>query len=211
MELLFFLKNKFIYLFIYFWLRWVFVAVHRLSLVAASRGYSSLRCAGFSLWWILLVWSTGSRHVGFSRCGTWAQQLWHTGLVAPQHVGSSRTRARTCVPCIGRRIPNHCATRGAPGWSFNSRYSHESMLSFLIFSPATGAVQAEPRSNCGWSEEALHIFTSKCQGGAGPLPLQWAWGAQAHCERRDLGLQQGGRAIKGSCELNSFLFLQENL
>ena len=37
----------FIYLFI-FWLRWVFVAAHRLSLVAASGGYSSLRCAGFS-------------------------------------------------------------------------------------------------------------------------------------------------------------------
>ena len=33
------------------------------------------------------------------------------GLVAPQHVGSSQTRARTCVPCIGRRILNHCATR----------------------------------------------------------------------------------------------------
>ena len=30
--------------------------------------------------------------------------MWCTGLVAPWHVGSSRTRARTCVPCIGRRI-----------------------------------------------------------------------------------------------------------
>ena len=28
---------------------------------------------------------------------------------------SSRTRGRTCVPCIGRRIPNHCATREVPG------------------------------------------------------------------------------------------------
>ena len=27
--------------------------------------------------------------------------MWLTGLVAPQHVGSSRTRARTRVPCIG--------------------------------------------------------------------------------------------------------------
>ena len=35
----------------------------------------------------------------------------HMGLVAPWHVGSSRTRARTHVPCIGRRILNHCATR----------------------------------------------------------------------------------------------------
>ena len=31
-----------IYLFIYLCLRWVFVAVRRLSLVAVSRGYSSL-------------------------------------------------------------------------------------------------------------------------------------------------------------------------
>ena len=37
------------------------------------------------------------------------------GLVAPRHVGSSRTRARTCVPCIGRWILNHCATREVPG------------------------------------------------------------------------------------------------
>ena len=31
----------FINLFIYFWLRWVFVAAHGLSLVAASGGYSA--------------------------------------------------------------------------------------------------------------------------------------------------------------------------
>ena len=33
------------------------------------------------------------------------------GLVAPWHVGSSRTRAPTRVPCIDRWILNHCATR----------------------------------------------------------------------------------------------------
>ena len=43
------------YLFIYFWLHWVFIAVHGLSLVTVSRGYSSLQCAGFSLWWLLLL------------------------------------------------------------------------------------------------------------------------------------------------------------
>ena len=63
----------FIYLFIYFWLCWVFIAVHGLSLVAVSGGYSSLRCVGFSLSWLLLSWSTGSRHAGFSSCGMWAQ------------------------------------------------------------------------------------------------------------------------------------------
>ena len=36
------------------------------SLVVGSRDFSSLQCAGFSLWWLLLLQSTGSRHVGFS-------------------------------------------------------------------------------------------------------------------------------------------------
>ena len=64
--------NLFI-LFIYFWLCWVFVAARELSLVVASRGYSLLRCTGFSLRWLLLLWSTGSRRMGFSSCGTWVQ------------------------------------------------------------------------------------------------------------------------------------------
>ena len=59
-----------IYLFISFWLHWVFVAVHGLSLFVASWGSSSLWCAGFSLQWHLLLWSTGSRREGFSSCGT---------------------------------------------------------------------------------------------------------------------------------------------
>ena len=63
------------YLFIYFWLRWVFVAARRLSLVAASWGYSSLRCAGFSLRWLLLLQSTGSRRAGFSSCGSQTELL----------------------------------------------------------------------------------------------------------------------------------------
>ena len=70
-QLFFFYINIFIYL----WLHWVFVAVRGLSLVAATRGYSSLRCAGFSLWWLLLLRSMGSRCAGFSSCGTWAQLL----------------------------------------------------------------------------------------------------------------------------------------
>ena len=42
-----------------------------------------------------------------------AQRPWLTGPAAPWHVGSSRTGARTRVPCIGRRTLNHCATREA--------------------------------------------------------------------------------------------------
>ena len=63
----------YLFYFIYFWLHWVFTAVHGLSLVAARGGYSSLWYAGFSLRWLLLLQSTGSRRVGFSSCGMWAQ------------------------------------------------------------------------------------------------------------------------------------------
>ena len=69
----FFIFLKSIYLFIYLWLCWVFVAARGLSPVAVSGGYSSLRCAGFSLQWLLLLQSMGSRRAGFSSCGAWAQ------------------------------------------------------------------------------------------------------------------------------------------
>ena len=64
MELVHSFIYLFIYLFIYFWLCWVFVSVWGLSLVAASGGHSSSRCAGLSLSWPLLLWSTGSRRAG---------------------------------------------------------------------------------------------------------------------------------------------------
>ena len=54
----------FIYLFIYFWLCWVFVSVRGLSLVVASGGHSSSRCAGLSLSQPLLLQGTGSRCAG---------------------------------------------------------------------------------------------------------------------------------------------------
>ena len=60
----FFFFFNFIYLFIYLWLCWVFVSVRGLSLVAASGGHSSSRCAGLSLPWPLLLRSTGTRRAG---------------------------------------------------------------------------------------------------------------------------------------------------
>ena len=64
-----------------------------------------------------------SHRRGLSRCGAQApdaqaQQLWLTGPIAPRHVGSSQTRARTRVSCIGRQTLNHCSTREAPGIFF---------------------------------------------------------------------------------------------
>ena len=42
------------------------------SLVAVRGGQSLLQCSGFSLQWLLLLWSTGSRARGFDSCGSWA-------------------------------------------------------------------------------------------------------------------------------------------
>ena len=76
---IFFLIYLFIHLF-NFWLHWVFAAARGLSLVAVSGGHSSLRGTGFSLWWLLLLRSTGSRHAGFNSCGTRASVVVHRGL-----------------------------------------------------------------------------------------------------------------------------------
>ena len=100
----FFFLILFIYLFIY-------------GCVGSSflcEGFLQLRRAGAPLH----RGARASHYRGLSCCGAQApdaqaQQLWLTGLVALQHVGSSQTRARTRVSCIGRQILNHCATREA--------------------------------------------------------------------------------------------------
>ena len=69
----FFFNLFYLFIYLYFWLHWVFDAERGPSLVAASGGYSLLRCSGFSLWWFLLLWSMGSRCMGFISCGTRAQ------------------------------------------------------------------------------------------------------------------------------------------
>ena len=53
-----------VHCFLLVWLRWVFAAESRLSLVGAVGGFSSSRCTGFSLQWVLWLWSVGSRLTG---------------------------------------------------------------------------------------------------------------------------------------------------
>ena len=88
-------------LFINFWLDWGFVAALGLSLLAEVGATLCCGTQAFSLWWLLLSQSIGSRHAGFRSWGTQAQQLelsgsrawvqWlgNTGLVALQYVESS--------------------------------------------------------------------------------------------------------------------------
>ena len=114
-----FKRKLFIYLFIYLFIIGCarsFVAVCGLSLVVVSGGCSSLRCLRFSLQWLLLLQSIGSRVRGLSSCGSRALEhklssfgAW--GLVAPRHMESFWTRDGTCVPCLGRQILIHRANR----------------------------------------------------------------------------------------------------
>ena len=86
-----------IYVCMYVWLHWVFIAARRLPLVVASGSYSSLWCAGFSLRWLLLMWSTGFRHTGsvVVACG-----LQSTGSVVVVH-GLSCSAACAIFPDQG--------------------------------------------------------------------------------------------------------------
>ena len=68
--------------FIYFWFCWVLTAVHRLSLVVATRSYSSLQCTGllqcFSCCRTQAVGALASvvAAQGLSNCGPWALEHW---------------------------------------------------------------------------------------------------------------------------------------
>ena len=55
------------YLFLFFG-----CAAHVPLLVAVGRA-TLLQCPGFSLQWLLLLWSTGYMHLDFSSYGMWAQ------------------------------------------------------------------------------------------------------------------------------------------
>ena len=74
-----------------------------------------MQCAGFSLRWLLLLWSTGSRRTG-------SVVVAH-GLSCSAACGIFPARDRTPVTRIGRRILNHCATREVPQIMFRVMFS----------------------------------------------------------------------------------------
>ena len=92
-----------IYLFIYFWLHWVFIAVCSVSLVVENEGCSPVMVCGLLVAVAALarehrLWGTGSVDVAH-------------GLSGPAACGIFLSRDLTCVPCIGRQVLNHCTTK----------------------------------------------------------------------------------------------------
>ena len=129
-----------IYLFIYFWLCWVLVAVAGFLQLwwagaALCQGTWASRCSGFSCF---VAWALGC--VGFSSWGLWAQYLgnqalehrlssWqYTGSAAPWHMGSSQNRDQTCVSCIGKQVLYYWATTEAPWFSYLTLTNHTDLF-----------------------------------------------------------------------------------
>ena len=99
---LFKLNFYFIYLFIYFRLLRILVAASRLSLVAGNGGYSVVvMCESFSLQWLLLLQSRGSR--------VRASVVVERGVSGPSAHGIFLDQ--DCVCHIDRWILNHWTTR----------------------------------------------------------------------------------------------------
>ena len=95
-----------------------------LSLVAASRGHSSSRCAGLSLSWPLLLRGTGSRRAG-------SVVVAH-GPSCPAACGSFPDQGSNPFPCINRQILNHCATKEAPAGIFLTTAPPRKPLCFVF-------------------------------------------------------------------------------
>ena len=90
-------------------------------------------------------------------------------------MGSSQTRARTCVPYIGRQILNHCATREIPCPHFSTSSPAGCPLCTTTAPPDSFStlpvwlgLRAAPPGAQGWTEEAGR------SGASGRLPLRAA-------------------------------------
>ena len=84
----------------------VFFCEFSFSFIFGCTGSLPLQCLGFSVWWLLLMLSVGSRVL--------ASVAVEHGLVAPWHAGSSLTRNGTPSPFICRWTPKHWDTREVP-------------------------------------------------------------------------------------------------
>ena len=80
-----------------FLLCWVFVATHGLSLAVQVETTLQRQCLGFFLWWLLLLWSTGSRVHGL-------QLLWRTDLFALSMWDRRRPEIKSVSPALAGRF-----------------------------------------------------------------------------------------------------------
>lgn len=82
----------------------------------AKAGYSPVSVCILLIGVASLLWSTGSKACRLQKLqplgsSAQSQELWHTGIVALRHTGSSWMRDWARVSCAGRRLLQHWATR----------------------------------------------------------------------------------------------------
>ena len=104
-------KQSFFF-FLNFWLHWVFAPEPELSLLAVTGGSSLVVVLRLLIAMASLVASPGLEIVGSA--------IWHMGLGAPRHVGSSKTRDQTHVPSLAGGLaatgpPEKSQTNLSPG------------------------------------------------------------------------------------------------
>ena len=133
----FFLLNKIIYLFLialglhcFVWAFSSFREWGPLILIALASPVVELRL------WVVQASVVMLGELSSCSSQVWGQKLGYPGLVAPKHVGSSRTRDQTCVSCVGRQILYRWATREALWWNsfipvFNKQFSSAFNTCFL--------------------------------------------------------------------------------
>ena len=143
-------ESFFFFFLIYFWLCWVFVSVRGLSLVVASGGHSSSRCAGLSLSWPLLLWSTGSRRAGSAivahgpscsaACGIFPDQgsnpcplHWQADSQPLRHQGNPRTEVLIHLENDSSTEITHHGILQALNYGGFHIYEDKLLLSALIY------------------------------------------------------------------------------
>ena len=98
------------------------LSAFRMVSSACLRLLITASCGEQQLFSSCVAWA--SHFGGFSCCRAWAlgmqaQQLWHTGLVALQHVPSSWTGIEPVSPALAGRLLNHWTTREVPRLNFH--------------------------------------------------------------------------------------------
>ena len=93
---------------------------HGLSLIAESRAYSLALVPGFSLWWLLLLQSMGSRACGLQQlwllgCGRQDRQLWLWAQLLHSRWDLPRPGIEPMSPALAGRF----LTAGPPGKSWS--------------------------------------------------------------------------------------------
>ena len=121
-----------------------------------------------------------SHYRGLSCCGAQApdaqaQQSWLTGPAAPWHVGSSQTRARNRVPCIGRQTLNHCAIREAPTFLFYEFKNYVYLTKWKVDKPTLISIfnlllHEKQKHKNHWSSPTIHF---QAENKSSPGVITW--------------------------------------